>query len=105
MRMMKRAVFLTLCFGVSSATAAAPQLPADVAKFVDQREGCDHFRGEMPDPSERQRMKEVERELRKLCTGTDKKLADLKRKYARNRTVLDRLNEFEERIEPPPQQK
>lgn len=105
MRMMKRAVFLALCLGVGSATAAAPQLPADVAKFVEQREGCDHFRGEMPDPSERQRMQGVERELRKLCTGTDKKLAGLKRKYARNQTVLDRLNEFEERIEPPPRQK
>jgi len=105
MRMVNQAVFLILCLGVGPAIAAAPQLPADVAKFVEQREGCDHFRGEMPDPSERQRMKEVERELRKLCTGTDKKLADLKRKYAKNRAVLDRLNEFEERIEPPPQQK
>jgi len=99
MRVLVKAVLVMLCVGAGSAIAAEPRLPSDVAKFVEKREGCDHFRGEMPDPSERQRMKEVERELRKLCTGTDKKLADLKRKYAKNRAVLERLNEFEERIE------
>jgi len=70
-----------------------------VLKYVEQREGCDHFRGEMPDPPDKQRMKEVEREIRKLCTGTDKKLDRLRRKYAANKAVLKRLNEFEEKIE------
>ena len=44
-------------------------------------------------------MQEVKREIRKLCTGTDKKLQQLKRKYAKNQAVLKRLNEFEEQIE------
>jgi len=44
-------------------------------------------------------MKEMEREIRKLCTGTDKKLTQLKRKYAKNQAVMKRLNEFEEKIE------
>ena len=73
--------------------------PSDVAKYVEQREGCDHFRGEIPDPPDEQRMQEVKREIRKLCTGTDKKLQQLKRKYAKNQAVLKRLNEFEEQIE------
>ena len=47
-------------------------------------------------------MKEIEREMRRLCTGTDRKLEKLKRKYSRNPTVLQRLNEFEENIEPSP---
>jgi hypothetical protein len=94
-----KAVLAILCFSLGSAIAAEARLPADVAKFIEQREGCDHFRGEMPDPSEKQRMKEVERELRKLCTGTDKKLAQLKRKYAGNPVVMKRLDEFEEKIE------
>ena len=47
-------------------------------------------------------MKEVEREIRKLCNGTDKKLVKLKRKYAKNQAVMKRLNEFEEGIESPP---
>ena len=100
-----KAVVVVFCIGLGSALAAEPRLPSDVAKYVEQREGCDHFRGEFPDPPDKQRMKQIERELRKLCTGTDKKLAQLKRKYARNPVVLNRLSEFEEKIEPPPTDK
>lgn len=39
------------------------------------------------DPSDKQRMREVNREIRKLCTGKDKKLAQLKRKYAKHRVM------------------
>lgn len=77
-------------------------LPRDVQKFVDRREGCDHMRGEIPDPGEKQRMKEVTREIEKLCKGTDKQLAQLKKKYASNRPVMQRLNEFEQGIEAEP---
>lgn len=99
----KAALFLAQsCLGLASASAAEPRLPSDVARFVEQREGCEHFRGEFPDPPDEQRMKEIEREILRLCTGTDKKLAGLKRKYARNPVILNRLNELEENIEPPP---
>ena len=97
-----RATAVMLCFIFGSANAAEARLPADVAKYVEQREGCDHFRGEVPDPPDAQRMREIEREIRKLCTGTDKKLSKLKRKYARHQTVLKRLNEFAENIEESP---
>ena len=99
MRFMMRAVVAVACLGIGSAMAAEARLPADVARYVEQREGCDHFRGEIPDPPDEQRMEEIEREVRKLCTGTDKKLDKLKRKYAKNQAVLKRLNEFEETIE------
>lgn len=102
---MKRLITTALalvCFGIGAAGAADNRLPSDVARFVEQREGCDHFRGEFPDPPDEKRMREIEREVRKLCTGTDKKLDRLKRKYAGNQAVLKRLNEFEERIEAPP---
>ena len=102
MRLMIRALIAAFCFGLDPAVAAEARLPADVASYIEQREGCDHFRGEIPDPPDEQRMTEIEREIRKLCTGTDKKLATLKRKYAKNQTVLKRLNEFEEDIESPP---
>lgn len=102
MRLMTRAALAIFCFGPNSAVAADTRLPSDVARFVAQREGCDHFRGEIPDPPDKQRMREIEREIRKLCTGTDKKLDKLKRKYAGNQAVLKRLNEFEESIESPP---
>ena len=99
MHRMMKAVPALLCFSLGSALAAEAPLPSDVAKYVEQREGCEHFRGEFPDPPDKQRMKEIEREIRKLCTGTDKKLERLKRKYAKNQTVLKHLNEFEEKIE------
>lgn len=101
MRIVIKAVLCVLYFGLGPAIAAEARLPSDVAKFVDQRDGCDHFRGEFPDPPDEKRMREIEREIRKLCTGTDKKLQQLKRKYAKNQAVLKRLNEFEENIEAP----
>jgi hypothetical protein len=45
---------------------AQDKLPPDVAKYVAQRDGCEHFRGEIPDPPDKRRMREVEREIRKL---------------------------------------
>jgi hypothetical protein len=94
-----RAALVMMCIGGAAHAAAEDRLPADVARYVQQREGCDHFRGEIPDPPDKQRMREVEREIRKLCTGTDKKLQQLKGKYAKNQAVMKRLNEFEENIE------
>jgi predicted oxidoreductase len=68
---------------------AEMDLPRDVQKFVDRRVDCDHVRV----------IKEMPRELSKLCTGTDKELAQLKRKYAANSTIMQILNQFEPGIE------
>lgn len=99
MHLMMNAALAAFFLSLGSAVAAEARLPIDVAKYVEQREGCDHFRGEVPDPPDAQRMKEIEREIHKLCTGADKELARLKRKYVMNRAVLKRLNELEEKIE------
>jgi hypothetical protein len=93
-------VFLVLASLLSPVSLlAGERLPAEVRQFIEQRESCDHFRGEVPDPSSKQRMKEVNREIRKLCTGTDKKLARLKQKYSGSSKVIARLTEFKSRIE------
>jgi hypothetical protein len=68
-------------------------LPRDVQRYVDRREGCDQLR------SERDRMNEVSRELRKLCGGMDKELLQLKKKYAANSTIMQILNQFEAPVE------
>ena len=97
---MKRTV-LMLCLLLAQVHAMPVSLlPKDVAKFVERREGCDHFRGEIPESTDPDRMDEVNRELKKLCKGTDKKLLQLKQKYAANATVTARLAEFEPNIEP-----
>jgi hypothetical protein len=83
---------------------ANEQLPGEVRSYIEQREGCDHMRGEIPDPVDRQRMRELQRETRKLCKGTDQKLAQLKKKYAKSPPVMQRLQEFEpaiEEVQPP----
>lgn len=75
--------------------------PEEVGTFIARREGCDHFRGEIPDPGQRARAREVDREINRLCKGTDMELARLKQKYATTPDVMAALNEFESSIEMP----
>lgn len=100
--MVKRYVVAFFITGLVLPVAAELPLPSDVNKFIEKREGCDHIRGEIPEPSQKQRMREVNRENGKLCKGTDKALAQLKKKYAKNPQVLQRLDEFEPDIEQGP---
>lgn len=72
---------------------AQDYVPRDVQRFIDRREGCDHMRGESDS------LKELSRDIRKLCGGTDKELAQLKLKYAANSTIMQILNQFETGIE------
>lgn len=81
---------------IPAAPAASPQ-PADVAAFVERRELCDHFRGEEPYDAERREF--IGKNIAALCPGSDAALAALRRKYAGNRQVTDRLSRFELRIE------
>ena len=83
------AAWLCLTLIMLSLPVFAESLPRDVQKFVDRREDCDHVR----------RIKELPRELSKLCAGTDKELTQLKRKYATNSTIMQILNQFEPGIE------
>lgn len=97
--MMKMAILCLLLSIPFLSSLATETLPPDVRNYVDKREGCDHMRGEIPDPSDKQRMRAVNREIRKLCKGTDEKLAQLKKKYAKNPYVMRRLAEFDPGIE------
>jgi hypothetical protein len=72
---------------------------ADFRKFVDDRDACEHFGGEVPDPPNPERMKEVLEQMEIYCTGTDTRLAALKVKYAQNPKVMSKLNEYADKIE------
>ena len=98
--MRKMLLCLSLLMPVLS-SLADELLPREVQRFIDRREGCDHMRGEMPGPGT-QRAREVSREIQKLCNGTDKEVARLKKKYAKNPSVMQRLDEFESAIEAGP---
>jgi hypothetical protein len=93
------AVLLTL----SSTVLAAESLPADVQSFIDTRQTCDHFRGEPWNPGDEPEIKGrrefILDSIKKYCTGTDKRLAELRSKYTANPKIIERLREYEDHIE------
>lgn len=89
--------FLLLISSTTYATDEHISLPTDVSSFVEKRDLCDHFRGE--DPYDEERRAFLEKNMLKLCTGTDAALAKLKSKYINNKLVTSKLNQYEEKIE------
>ena len=73
----------------------------DVDRFVERRLNCDHFRGELPDPSEKKRLEEVIDAANEFCEGTDVQLKALKERYANKAAVMAQLKKFENQIESP----
>ncbi|GAB3437908.1 hypothetical protein NX773_19530 [Massilia solisilvae] len=96
---MIRKIFFACSLMLALDLRATEAFPRDVQKFIDDREGCDHMRGEEPEPGDRQRARELKREMDRLCKGTDRKLAQLKKKYAASAIVMKRLGEFDPQIE------
>jgi hypothetical protein len=88
---------LILAVMPQAAQPVASTLPPDVTAFMTRRNECDHYRGEdSPDPTRRA---QIDAELTRLCTGSDRELARLKRKHARNAAVLRALDVYQLRIE------
>ena len=90
------AVLATL--GACAAPPAAQATP-DLATFLERRAACDHWRGEVPDPPDPQRMREVVQQTDEWCKGTDAQLAQLKKRYRDDPVVSKQLAEFEPQIE------
>lgn len=98
---MKNAFLLAALLLASCATQGAgdDRLPEDVQAFVERREMCDYFRGEIPDGDDVARMQTVELGISQYCSSTDEDLASLKARYARHAGVMAKLAGYEERIE------
>ena len=91
---------LFLVFGLLLSACATGQLPATVQRFVDRRDACDHWRGEIDGPTaDKEREREIQAGIEEFCIGTDKQLAVLRGKYSDNQPVLERLSKYETRIE------
>jgi hypothetical protein len=84
----------------SNITPAADPFPDEVTAFMVDRDGCDHFRGEEPYDEERRAY--LDQSIYELCTGTDARLASLRKRYAANEAVIDALSGYEDRIEGQP---
>lgn len=99
---MKALVTLTLCGITSVAVAESKGLPQEVKSYIAERNICDHFRGEPIEgnsPEQIERREFVADSLDIYCSGSDKRLAALKRRYKNNRAAMDKLSQYEERIE------
>jgi FMN phosphatase YigB (HAD superfamily) len=97
---MTRAALVSVAIVVfTSSVQAQDKWPSDVARFIERRNGCDHFRGE--EPYDKERREFLNQKMTELCPGTDKALADLKDKYRRNKRIMAVLNEYEPQIESP----
>lgn len=105
---MKRALFFTSLL-LTCGIALAAELPADVRLFIDDRESCDHFRGEPFDSGNAAEIKKrrefIHQKLKQFCSGTDQRLANLRRKHRSDRDVIERLSEYEDTIEAPKRQR
>ncbi len=77
----------------TEAAAGANGLPADVQKFIERREGCEHWAGE-PDFDEARR-KQIEDAVKELCPGIDTQLEALRKRYAKDPEVIAALKDFE----------
>lgn len=88
---------LLLLTSTSLPSWAQAKLPVDVARFIEKRDGCDHFRGEEPYDEERRQF--LLKNMNELCKGTDARLAQLKRKYAGRPAIVGKLDDYEKRIE------
>jgi hypothetical protein len=96
---MKAALFLAALLDVS---AQAQVLPDEVARFLKERETCEHFLGEPVEggtPEQRGRRDFVVDSIDIHCSGTDKRLAALKRRYATNKPAMAVLRPLEEKLE------
>ena len=78
--------------------------PHEVRAFIDQRDSCDHFRGE-PWPEgdsahERERRRALTSAMKTACTGTDVRLLALRMKYRDDAGIVAALATYENDIEP-----
>lgn len=83
----------------SADTAQLTVFPDEVTSFMVGRDSCDHFRGEEPYDNERRVY--LTESIAELCTGSDAKLAELRRRYAHNPAVIAALRGYENQIEAP----
>lgn len=81
-----------------SQDAADPApFPEEVTRYMVDRDGCDHFRGEEGYDAERRAY--LQESVAELCTGTDARLAQLRKRYADDPAVTSALSAYEDRIE------
>ena len=92
-----RIVGILVLLALGALPAHSQPLPRDVARFVRDRDRCEHFKNEEPYDAERRLF--LQRSVDQFCKRMDKRLAALKRKYKGNSAVQSKLRAYEADIE------
>ncbi len=97
----RRALIWGMTIGQSLALLVLPgpalATPRRVAAFIAQRDLCDHFRGE--EAYDKARARFLAAQMKRTCTGTDRRLKALRARYAKQPKVLAKLADYEDSIE------
>ena len=75
-----------LLFGLPLLAGAQEKLPADVAKFVENADMCEHFAGEW-DENDKARQREITKAIDQSCGAAQRQLKLLRVKYARQPAI------------------
>ena len=77
---------LALLLGLPLLAGAQEKLPADVAKFVDNADMCEHFAGEW-DENDKARQREINNAIDQSCGAAQQQLKRLNLKYAKQPAI------------------
>ena len=77
---------LALLLGLPLLAGAQEKLPADVAKFVDNADMCEHFAGEW-DENDKARQREITKAIELSCGAAQRQLKLLRVKYAKQPAI------------------
>ena len=88
-------LFAALWLFGKSTLAEENKLPQDISAFSNKVEMCLHFSGE--EPYDRQRAKELERNVKKYCRRLKQQNQQLRQKYAKNPHMIRSLDEIEKK--------
>lgn len=92
-----RAILILSVLVISACATAGTA--REVSAFIERRDLCDHFRGEIPDPEQVEAMRETLGQIDRYCTGTDAALTSLKARYGNDSSVMEKLNRYEVTVE------
>lgn len=92
---LKKLTLFTAVFLVSQGIYAKELYPKEVSDFIEKRDTCDYFRGEVSGEPDIDNARHLNKQLDKYCKGTDQLLKKLKLKYKNHKSVLEKLNTYD----------
>lgn len=93
--MFKNLPFILATFLISQNAFSKDVYPQDITDFIEQRESCEHFLGEISGDPAVDLARNLAAQLDKFCKGTDHQLEVLRLKYKNDGSILEVLNAYD----------